>query len=94
MNSKLEQIIYGKSVDWDFLKKTVDALIEGIKETYKPKGLRIEIRKEEEFGENLSGETIFEMIDEEFEKNKEQMNLDICHMWKINDDVIIIGVKL
>ena len=94
MNSKLEQIIYGKSVDWDFLKKTVDALIEGIKETYKPKRLRIEIRKEEEFGENLSGETIFEMIDEEFEKNKEQMNLDICHMWKINEDVIIIGVKL
>ena len=94
MNSKLEEIIYGKSVDWDFLKKTVDTLINGIEETYKPKRLRIEVRREEEFGENLSGETIFEMIDKEFEQNKERLNLDLCHMWKINEDVIIIGVKL
>lgn len=94
MNSKLEEIIYGKTVDWDFLKQSVDILIQGIKKEYKPTRLRIEIRKEEEFGDNLSSERIFEMIDEEFEKNKEQMNLDICHMWKINEDVIIIGVKL
>ena len=94
MSAKLEEIIYGKTVDWDFLKRSVDTLIKGIEEAYKPKRLRIEIRKEEEFGVNLSGETIFEMIDKEFEENKEKLNLDLCHMWKINEDVIIIGVKL
>ena len=94
MSARLEKIIYGKTVDWDFLKRSVDTLIKGIEETYKPKRLRIEIRKEEEFGVNLSGETIFEMIDKEFEENKEKLNLDLCHMWKINEDVIIIGVKL
>ena len=42
----------------------------------------------------LSGERIFEMIDEEFEQNKTALDLDICRMWKMNEYVVIVGIKL
>lgn len=90
----IEEIFFNKSIDWDSISKYVNILLDGIKEMDNPKRMRVEVRLEDEFGENLSGEKIFEMIDEEFEKTKAAKDLDICRMWKINEYVIIVGVKL
>ena len=91
---KLEEIIFSKSVDWDHISRFVNILLDGVREIDNPKRMRVEIRMEDEFGENLSGETIFEMIDKEFEQNKTALDLDICRMWKMNEYVVIVGIKL
>lgn len=91
---KLEEIFFSKSVDWKHISKYVNIMLDGIKEADNPKRMRVEIRLEDEFGENLSGEKIFEMIDEEFQKNKVAMDLDLCRMWKMNEYVVIVGIKL
>ena len=91
---RLEEIIFSKSVDWDHISRFVNILLDGVREIDNPKRMRVEIRLEDEFGENLSGERIFEMIDEEFEQNKTALDLDICRMWKMNEYVVIVGIKL
>ena len=94
MENSIEELFFGKSVNWDAIKKYVDIIVNGIKEEDNPKRLRIEVRTEDEFGDDLSSEQIFEMIDDEFVKNKENLNLDFCRIWKMNEYVIIVGVKV
>ena len=91
---KMEEIFFNKAVDWDHISRYVNILLDGVREADNPKRMRVEIRLESEFGENLSGEKIFEMIDEEFERTKVARDLDLCRMWKMNEYVVIVGVKL
>ncbi|MBE6134058.1 MAG: hypothetical protein E7178_05260 [Erysipelotrichaceae bacterium] len=93
MENKIEELLFGKTVNWDAIKKYVDIIVEGIKDADNPKRLRIEVRMEEEFGHNLSSEQIFEIVDKEFIENKEHLNLDYCRIWKMNEYVIIVGIK-
>ena len=94
MNAELETLFFGKSVDWELLKKTVDMIVDAIQDIDKPKKIRIEIRTEDEFGEDLPNHAIFEMIDKEFEETKAINDLSECRMWKINELIIIVGVKI
>ena len=76
-----------------FVYQFLEKMIPCIEEEDNPKEMLVEIHTEDEYGNNLTGRTIFEMIDKEFEKNKTITGYDMCRTWKINEFVIIMEVK-
>ena len=75
------------------VKELVTNFADGLKKENKYEFAFIEIHNENEYGNDLSGEAIFEIIEKNFKKEHENDGFEIYHMVKINEIVIYIGVK-
>lgn len=91
-SEKVNKVNLNKSLD-KIIFDSLNILIDGVIKADNPKRLEVEIHVEDEYGEDLPHRVIFDRIEKEFEKNKSTTGLDFCRMWKINEYIIVIGVK-
>ena len=93
MDRKTQEIFFKNSIDMDVIGELASTMVDGIEEAGKPKRIKIEIRRADEFDPNMSIEEVIDEIDKEYAK-EEIFKLDLLRAWKQDDHYVIVGVKL
>ena len=92
MDRKTQEILFNNSVDLDMITERVNKVMDNIQEVGNPKKLIIELRKKNEFGDNVSMDDVLNQIDDEYSNNN--LGIDLLRLSKVNDYYVIIGVRL
>lgn len=94
VKNKQTSIVFSSSAPHDkMIDEFLQRIVPAFEKDLKPARMIVEVYNENEFGENLSGESIFEIAENKFDEEKETTGLEYCWFYKINEYVVVIGVK-
>ena len=94
VKSKQTSIVFSPSATRDkIIDEFLNKIVPAIEDNLKPSRMVVEVCNEDEYGNDLSSERIFEIAENKFEDEKDATGLEYCWLYKVNDYVVIIGVK-
>ena len=94
MNSEKTSISFSELVTRDqFIDLFLEQMVPAVEESAKPSKLLVEVHNESEYGEDLPGHALFEIAEKRFREENKELAFDSCNLWKLNEYVVIMGVR-